>query len=40
MQGIQKYKVLPLLELIDEVLAYYFKRNPGAFLQLNICLLL
>ena len=31
MQGIQKYKVLPLLELIDEVLAYYFKRNPWGF---------
>jgi len=30
-QGEKKYNVLPLLEVIDEVLTYYFKKQPWGF---------
>jgi len=30
-QGDKKYNILPLLEVIDEVLTYYFKKQPWGF---------
>ena len=30
-QGHKKYKVLPLLEVIDEILTFYFKKQPWGF---------